>query len=99
MNHLHILVSEDIVPLGQFKAQAAGLLRRLGKSGQPLVITQNGKPAAVMLSPAEFDRMQERQRFMEAVAAGLADAEAGRMISTAELERRLAAKRAERMAE
>jgi len=99
MNHLHILVSEDIVPLGQFKAQAAGLLRRIGESGQPLVITQNGRPAAVMLSPAEFDRMQERQRFLEDIAAGLADAEAGRVMSTDEVKKRLAARRAERRAE
>ncbi len=39
-----------------------------------MVITQNGRPAGVLLSPREYDRMQERQRFLESIAAGLADA-------------------------
>ena len=90
-----VQVSDGIVPLGEFKAQAAKLLRRLGESGEPMVITQNGRPAGVLLSPKEFDLIQERQRFLESVAAGLADAEAGRVIDTTELRRRLRAWRNE----
>ena len=41
---------------------------------------------------AEYDRLQERERFLESVAAGFSDAEAGRMMSTAELRKRLAAR-------
>jgi prevent-host-death family protein len=88
--------SDGIVPLGEFKAQAAKLLKRLGESGAPMVITQNGRPAGVLLSPLEFDRLQERQRFLESIAAGLADAEAGRVVGTSELRERLRAWRAER---
>jgi len=84
-------VSDGIVPLGEFKAQAAKLLKRLGESGGPMVITQNGRPAGVLLSPKEFDLIQERQRFLESVAAGLADAEAGRVIDTTALRKRLRA--------
>jgi len=53
------------------------------------VITQNGKPAGVLLSPAEFDRLVERERFLTDVAAGIADLDAGRTVTTKELERRL----------
>ena len=84
-----ISVSEDIVPLGEFKAQASSLLARLGREHHTLVITQNGRPAGVLLSPAEYDRIRERQRFLESVTAGIADADAGRVIETAELRRRL----------
>jgi prevent-host-death family protein len=90
-----VQVSNGIVPLGEFKAQAAKLLKRLGESGEPMVITQNGRPACVLLSPKEFDLIQERQRFLESVAAGLADAEAGRVIDTTELRKRLRAWRTE----
>ncbi len=74
-------VSEDIVPVSDFKAQASEWLRRIGESGQPLVITQNGKPAGVLLSPRSFDSLMERARFLAAVEEGLADAEAGRVHS------------------
>ena len=91
-----VRVEDGIVPLGEFKAQAAKFLKRLGESGQPMVITQNGRPAGVLVSPKEFDRIRERQRFVESIAAGMADAEAGRVMDTAELKRRLRVRRAAR---
>lgn len=74
-------VSEGIVPLGEFKAQAARLIKELKEQKAPLVITQNGRPAAVVLAPEAYDRLQERQEYLEAVAAGLVDAAAGRLIN------------------
>ena len=91
-----VQIADGIVPLGEFKAQAARLLKRVGDSGEPMVITQNGRPAGVLVSPREYDRIVERQRFLESIAAGLADAEAGGVIDTAELRRRLQAWRTER---
>ena len=78
MKTLHI--SEDILPLAKFKTQASEVLRRLHTAQRPIVITQNGKPTAVMITPEEFDRLTEQTRFHEAVEEGLADAEAGRLI-------------------
>ena len=86
-------VSGGIVPIAKFKGEAARWLQHVADSGEPLVITLNGKPAGVLLSPAEFDRLQERERFLESVTAGLADAEAGRTMGTAELKKRLAERR------
>jgi prevent-host-death family protein len=86
-------VAEDIVPVGEFKGQAARWLRHAAESGQPVVITQNGKPAGVLVSPSEYDRLTERQRFLESVALGLADAETGRTMNTKELLRRLEERR------
>ena len=91
-----VQVSDGIVPLGEFKSQAAKLLKRLEESGQPMVITQNGRPAGVLVSPKEFDRIQERQRFLESIAAGLADAEAGRVLDTPALRKLIRSRRAER---
>ncbi|MCB9025594.1 MAG: type II toxin-antitoxin system Phd/YefM family antitoxin [Bdellovibrionaceae bacterium] len=72
-------ISKDVVTLAEFKSQAASLLERIGSSSQPLLITQNGKPAGVLLSPAEFDRIQEQEssRFVISVNRGLQDADSG----------------------
>ena len=72
-------VSENIVPVSEFKAKAADWLRRLVESSEPVVITQNGKAAGVLLSPAAYDELTERFRFMRSVEEGLADVEAGRV--------------------
>jgi prevent-host-death family protein len=82
-------ISEDIVPVSDFKAHAAELLRRLAETGQPLVITQNGKAAGVLLSPERFDELTERARFVEAVNAGLADSEADRVYPHEEVVERM----------
>ena len=74
-----INAAEGIVPLGEFKAKAAQILRDLSGSDEPLIITQNGRPAAVVLSPGAFQDLRERQRVLEMVAEGIADAEAGRV--------------------
>jgi prevent-host-death family protein len=88
-------VSKDVVTLAEFKSQAPTLLERIGNSSQPLLITQNGKPAAVLLSPAEFDRIQEQEssRFVTAVNRGLQDADAGKTLTSSQAKSRLGIKK------
>jgi len=93
-----IRVSEDVIPLGEFKANAASLLRRLVEQHSPMLITQNGQAAGVLMAPAEYDAMCEKQAFFEAIAAGLADVEAGRVMSLDDVKVRLAGDRAKREA-
>lgn len=82
-------ISQDIVPMAEFKGRAAHWFRRMAENNQPVVITQNGKPAGVLLSPTEFDRLVERERLLTDVEAGVADLEAGRTLTTDELKRKL----------
>jgi antitoxin YefM len=84
-----VRVSENFVPVSEFKAQTADWLRKIGKSGAPLVVTQNGRPAGVVLSPSAFDELTEQARFVSAVNEGLADIEASRVHSHAEVKRRM----------
>lgn len=78
-------VADDIVPIAEFKAHVSRVIRTLPARRRPVVITQNGRPAAVVLSPAEFDRLARRGRFLDRVDEGLADLDAGRVIGDAEL--------------
>lgn len=88
-------VSQDVVTLAEFKSQAATLLERIGTSSQPLLITQNGKPAGVLLSPAEFDRIQEQEtaRFVASVNRGIQDAENGKTLTSTQAKSRLGLKK------
>src|SRR5712691_5769567 len=84
-------VSEDILPLGVFKAHAAQVLHKLREVQRPIVITQHGKSVAVLLTPEAFDRLAASDRVLAAVQEGLADAEAGRVVEDQALTSELAA--------
>ena len=88
-------ISQDVVTLAEFKSQAATLLERISTSSQPLLITQNGKPAGVLLSPAEFDRIQEQEtiRFIASVNRGIQDADSGKVLTSAQAKSRLGLKK------
>lgn len=77
---LDVNVADGIVPLGEFKAQAARYLRELADQPEPIVITQNGKPVAVILSPVAFEDIRARQAHLEAIAQGIEDADRGDLI-------------------
>ena len=85
-------VAEDIVPIGELKAHLSEKIRGLRGTHRPLVVTQNGRAAAVMLAPEDFDRLTAQARFVAAVQAGLGDLDAGRVVSDADLARRLDAR-------
>jgi prevent-host-death family protein len=85
-------VAEDIVPIGELKAHLSEKIRALRGRRRPLVVTQNGKAAAVMLAPEDFDRLTTQARFVAAVQAGLNDLDAGRVVGDEDLGRRLDAR-------
>lgn len=91
-----IRVSIDIIPLGEFKTGLSTCLKRVQTTGHPLIITQNGRPAGVLLSPEEYDKLVYRKQFMESVEQGLMAEEDGEVYGTDEVRARLAEKRAAR---
>jgi antitoxin YefM len=93
-----IKIAHDVVPVAQFKSQIAGWLEQLRANGRPLIITQNGKPAGVLVAPAEFDEWMERERFLISVAKGVTDADSGRVMDTGTLRKRLDSRRQKKRA-
>src|SRR5262245_15573215 len=72
--------AEDIIPIAELKANMSEIVRGLDERPRPLVVTLNGKPAAVVMSPREYDLLSYRARFLDAVSEGLADVQAGRTV-------------------
>ena len=89
-------ISTDIIPIGEFKRQMTKWLSTAKNTGRPLIITQNGKPAAVVLSPEEFDRIEYTERFKESVNQGLEDIHSGNSFNTKQLKTELQKRRSER---
>jgi len=81
-----INVSKNIVSLSDFKIKASQMLHDVKRSHHPLVITKNGKAAAVLISPSDFDFLTERIRFIDAVQMGLTDVQYGRIVPDEDLD-------------
>lgn len=86
-------VLSDIIPVGEFKTGMAQWLKRVQETGHPLVITQNGKPAGVLLSPAEYDDLVERRLLLESVERGISDIEEGRHYTGKEMKKEILKRR------
>lgn len=89
---LALRVADDIVPIGELKAHLSERIRELRRSQRPLIVTQNGKAAAVLLAPEEFDRLTYEASFVAAVQEGLAQADAGKVVEHDEVGRILDAR-------
>jgi antitoxin YefM len=73
-------LEQDIVPLSDFRANASPLLKRLREGGAPVVVTHNGRAAAVMLGVSEYQRLQSELEELRAMVGGLLDARQGKTV-------------------
>jgi prevent-host-death family protein len=64
----HIRFSRDIRSLSEFRANAAAFVQQVQRTRQPLVLTQHGKSAAVLLDVEEYERLVERAELLEDIA-------------------------------
>lgn len=53
-------INEDIKSLSEVRTGIAHCIKQVQQTKRPLVITQRGKSAAVLLDAVEFERMQEQ---------------------------------------
>jgi prevent-host-death family protein len=66
------------LPLTEAKSKLSGLVDRVHKLDEEVVITKNGRPAAVLVSPEEFESWKETiairsdAAFLKEIRAGLA---------------------------
>lgn len=68
----------DMLPVTDLRQDAAGALKRLRASKQPLVITQRGRAAAVMLSIEAYERAEHERRLLKLLARGEREIAAGK---------------------
>jgi len=59
-----------IVPISDLREDAANILDRMKKSHEPVVITQRGRAAAVMVSVEEYERSTHEREILRLLAQG-----------------------------
>lgn len=67
----------DIMPVTDLRQGAARALKRLRASKQPLVITQRGRAAAVMLSVEAYEKSEHERQLLRLLARGEKEIKAG----------------------
>lgn len=66
-----------IIPISDLRQDAASVIKRVAGSDEPVVITQRGRAAAVLVSAEAYDRMQYENDILRALARGDAELAAG----------------------
>ncbi|MBR6021417.1 MAG: type II toxin-antitoxin system Phd/YefM family antitoxin [Kiritimatiellae bacterium] len=81
-----INLEHDVVPFTAFRASLAAYIEQTRRTHRPILVTQNGKSAAVLLSPADFDQAAETLALMADVRAAEAELDRGEALTPAEVE-------------
>jgi prevent-host-death family protein len=84
-----IRISRDIRPLSEFRANAAAFVEHVRTTRRPLVLTQHGRSAAVLLDVEEYERLLERAELLDEVAAAEEELDRGEGVSHEEAKARL----------
>jgi prevent-host-death family protein len=67
-----------IVPVSDLREDAANILGRLKKSHEPVVITQRGRAAAVLVSVEAYERSNHEREILRLLAQGDKEVAAGK---------------------
>jgi len=67
-----------IVPVTDLRQDAAAILKTLQESGEPYVITQRGRAAAVLVSIDAYEKNQEERELLRLMAVGEKEIAAGK---------------------
>ena len=78
-------LSRRIKPISYLTAHAAEIVRTLGDRGEPLIITQNGEPKAVIQDIDSYEEMQEILALLKVLALGHREVEAGKVRPAADV--------------
>ena len=72
-------LAKDLVPVHEFRANLARWMDQLEQTGRPVVITQRGRAAAVLVDPTMLDEIDDAREVVARVLRGLEDVAEGRV--------------------
>ena len=87
--YMNISISKDIEPLSEFRKKSAEFVKRLKKEKQPIVLTQHGKSAAVLIDVTEFERISKKMEMLEDLLEAKQQVEQGKTFTMQEAKDRV----------
>jgi len=68
----------NIIPITDLRQAASSVLKRVKSSRQPVVITQRGRAAAVVVSMEAYEKSQKEMEILRLLARGETEIETGK---------------------
>ena len=62
-----VVLDQDVKPISEFRANAASLVQQVQRTKRPLVITQQGRSAAVLLDVSEYEKLLAKLELLQDV--------------------------------
>ena len=78
-------ISRDIKSVTYLKSRASDLLKQINETHQPVVITQNGEPRAVLQDPESYENMRNAIGLLKLISLGEEDIKGGKSKSQEEV--------------
>lgn len=80
---------KNIKPLTDFRNHIKKYIEELNTTKKPIVLTQHGRSAAVIIDADKFQEMQDQIEFMKKIALGLEDYKQNNTFSKSEVFRKI----------
>jgi prevent-host-death family protein len=75
-----LMNTQNIQSLTQFRQNANAVIKEVAETGSPVILTQNGRAAAVVVSPQEWEKTQESLAMLQLVAIRRQEINAGKAV-------------------
>jgi antitoxin YefM len=78
-----VVLDQDVKPISEFRANAASLVQQVQRTRRPLVITQQGRSAAVLLAVSEYEKLLAKLDLLQDIHTGEDQIDGGQGITHA----------------
>ena len=83
-------LKKGIIPVTQLKNHTKEILARVMKNGDPMLVTQNGHSAVMILDVGVYQSQQRKLHILEAISKGEREIMEGKGISHSDIQKRIA---------
>lgn len=85
----HINIENDIKPLSEFRANAATFVKQIKDTKRPIVLTQHGKSAAVLVDVSAYQAIIDELELLQEIQLAEKQISEGKVLTNDEVKKRI----------